>query len=128
MEEKSIVDTDGIYWETRYMIEDGCRFYRIFAKRNNLWYTWIVGEMSQKQAALWNFSVKIEKNGMSLETRGKVSPIDLTVDKILNHGCYLSMTTATMKRLMEKKSDDDSGSISGSIKCYLCLEYTLNKA
>ena len=86
--------------------------------------------MSQKQAALWNFSAKIEKNGMSLETKRKVYPIDLTVDRILNHGCYLSMTTATLKRLMEKKHNDDGGSDDddgGSLKWNLCLEYTLNK-
>ena len=122
IEEHNIVGTDDIYWETRFITVEDCRFWRVFAKRSNLWYTWVVGELSIKQAAQWNFSVKAEKNGMSLETRGNVSPIDFSVDKILNSGCYMSLTTATLKKLMEKKQEGDS------YKWWLFLKYTLEKS
>ena len=68
------------------MTKDGCSFWRIFTKRSNLWYTWVVVDLCPKQAARWKFSVKIEEQGMSLETRQNVSPIDSNVDQILESG------------------------------------------
>ena len=51
-----------------------------------LWYTWVVVDLCPKQAARWKFSVKIEEQGKSLETRQNVSPIDSNVDQILESG------------------------------------------
>ena len=113
-------DDNNIDWPTRSWEEKGFVFWRVFIKRENLWYTWLVMDTGPKEAALWNYSVKVEnkKTGRSATASTPVSPVDWTVEEILSSGNYLAMTSTTVKKLMKGTSRDYS---------VLPLEHVVNK-
>ena len=113
-------------WYTRNGFHDGIRFWRVFVKRANLWQTWLVMEASPKQAELWTFSLKIQNKttGMLVETSAPVVPIDWSLVQILDSGSYLTMTTATVRKLAEKNED---ASTRDDYKWTMSLEYSVQK-
>ena len=69
-------------------------------------YTWLVIEAGLKQAALWNFSVKIanKNSGLCAQFSGPIAPIDWSLEEVLENGSYLTLPNATISKLVEKEN------------------------
>ena len=109
-------------WKTRIGIQDGFRFWRVLVQRSNYWHSWIVMEASPKIADNWLFSIKIQNRdfGYFIEASGPVVCVDRTVEEILSSGSFLTMTSATVRKLVVKASNE-------LVDWKLKLDYTVKK-
>jgi len=91
-------------WNTWCELHHGVRFWKVLIKRANLWQAWMVMEASPKQAELWTLTLKFQnkKTGMFVETSCPAVPIDWSLEQIIDSGNYLTMTTATVRKLVEE--------------------------
>ena len=72
------------------------------------------------EAVKWKFSIRLEnkKTDMSAEVAGQVAPIDWTVKKVLQSGCYLTLTRAAIKGLKVITDTDNDWMLEAIYKIY----------
>eukprot|EP00092_Neocalanus_flemingeri_P068505 GFUD01083744.1.p1 GENE.GFUD01083744.1~~GFUD01083744.1.p1 ORF type:complete len:273 (-),score=43.25 GFUD01083744.1:40-858(-) len=118
---EDIADVQDVFYVNKGWIVEGFCFYRIILKKTNCWYTWVTIQAGPKRAAEWKYTVKVEnkESGVSTEMTGHVAPVDWTVKKVMEFGCYLTLTTSVIERLIELNP--------GNYDYMLPLVYTVKK-
>eukprot|EP00092_Neocalanus_flemingeri_P019080 GFUD01020670.1.p1 GENE.GFUD01020670.1~~GFUD01020670.1.p1 ORF type:complete len:276 (-),score=47.71 GFUD01020670.1:75-902(-) len=118
---EDIADVMDSFYVNKGWIVGGFCFYRIIMKKTNCWYTWVTIQAGPNKAAEWKYTVKVENkvSGVSTEMTGHVAPVDWTVKKVMESGCYLTLTSAVIERLIELNP--------GNYEHMLPLVYTVKK-
>ena len=97
----NIANAEDCFFDNTINVVGGFDFWRVFMKKGHCWYTWVGIKAGLTEAAKWKFSVRLgnKKTDMSAKVTGRVAPIDWTVKKVLQSGCYLTLTRAAIEGL-----------------------------